>query len=428
MKDEKKEVILSSDEEININNEQFNANISISNKNEFLSLNGNNNSLNNVREEKQYNIPEIKQEPKIELNSFKPTKKTINVGKNIGNNLIFRGKYVFGIKSYLFLLIACMISGATTWVLWLIFSGNYYSVYLYIYVGIYLIFTEYHMLQTFLTEPGIIPRNHPQFINPQNPDEINKTDEEKKKEEAIPRIYIERKCSTCNIYRPPGASHCATCDNCVLEFDHHCGFVSNCIGKRNHRHFYLFLFFGSLLSLHTLILNFITLWDVVITHYNDTLHIIYKESKILFFLMIAFIILGILTSGSQRYIFSSVIFYLAGFIIFISSWYKYVPKNEKTPSYSNPFIIIIFFVVSCYGLFIIGNFCGQSYLISHNLTVKQQISIKEKINYLYSSNPKLKVSPQYTGENKTIKEKLMNLIHIAISKKEKSLIVPERDL
>lgn len=47
-----------------------------------------------------------------------------------------------------------------------------------------------------------------------------------------------RWCRTCRIIRPPRASHCPDCDNCVLRFDHHCPFVNNCVGQRN----YLFFF------------------------------------------------------------------------------------------------------------------------------------------------------------------------------------------
>lgn len=50
-----------------------------------------------------------------------------------------------------------------------------------------------------------------------------------------------RWCRTCRIIRPPRASHCPDCDNCVLRYDHHCPFVNNCVGQRNYAFFFGFV-------------------------------------------------------------------------------------------------------------------------------------------------------------------------------------------
>lgn len=112
--------------------------------------------------------------------------------------------------------------------------------------------TIFWLLATSFTDPGILPRNpSPRSIS-----------------ELAPPLYRNRTegghsvvdtwCSTCRIYRPPRASHCPDCDNCVRDFDHHCPFTRNCIGARNYGYFVCFLLSVSL-SLGALIFSCLVL-------------------------------------------------------------------------------------------------------------------------------------------------------------------------
>mmetsp|Transcript_29492 Transcript_29492/g.41508 ORF Transcript_29492/g.41508 Transcript_29492/m.41508 type:complete len:296 (+) Transcript_29492:85-972(+) len=96
------------------------------------------------------------------------------------------------------------------------------------------------LIYTSLTDPGIIPRGPEMPEDPSNPwknlppssQNIMLAGEE----------YELKWCNTCNIYRPPRATHCGTCNNCVDRFDHHCPWTGNCIGRRNYQSFLIFVY------------------------------------------------------------------------------------------------------------------------------------------------------------------------------------------
>ena len=95
------------------------------------------------------------------------------------------------------------------------------------------------------------------ILKPQkNKDQNNEGKEEEKgnqdeeinqncKEDYCNQLHIETKrfCGTCQVDRPPFASHCGSWNIWVTNFDHHWGVLNCCIGGRNLHHFVLLQFF-----------------------------------------------------------------------------------------------------------------------------------------------------------------------------------------
>nr|XP_046229403.1 palmitoyltransferase ZDHHC14-like isoform X2 [Scatophagus argus] len=128
--------------------------------------------------------------------------------------------------------------------------------------GILFVFVMGMLFRASFTDPGVLPRA--------TPDEAADLERQidsagcsrpppRTREVVINGQTVKLKyCFTCRIFRPPRASHCSLCDNCVERFDHHCPWVGNCVGRRNYRFFYLFILSLSFLT--------IFIFAFVITH------------------------------------------------------------------------------------------------------------------------------------------------------------------
>ncbi|NXU78153.1 ZDHC9 Palmitoyltransferase, partial [Oreotrochilus melanogaster] len=135
-----------------------------------------------------------------------------------------------------------------------------------VFAAVLFLFSMATLLRTSFSDPGVIPRALPDeaaFIEMEIEATNGAVPQGQRPPPRIKNFQINNQivklkyCYTCKIFRPPRASHCSICDNCVERFDHHCPWVGNCVGKRNYRYFYLFILSLSLLTIYIFTFNIV---------------------------------------------------------------------------------------------------------------------------------------------------------------------------
>ncbi|KAL5010783.1 hypothetical protein ScPMuIL_013088 [Solemya velum] len=189
--------------------------------------------------------------------------------------------------------------------------------------GALFIFVMSTLFRTSFSDPGVIPRATPdeaaemeklmEIPNAASPGHYRPPP--RTKEVVIKGQVIKLKyCFTCKIFRPPRASHCSLCDNCVERFDHHCPWVGNCVGKRNYRYFYLFILS---LSIHCIYIFACVLTHLILREYECSISVRLKK-LVLVSLTLATIVEAIIC------------FFSVWSIIGLAGFHTYLATSEQT--------------------------------------------------------------------------------------------------
>nr|VDD57606.1 unnamed protein product [Brassica oleracea] len=185
-----------------------------------------------------------------------------------------RGRLVFGPDASSLILTTCMIGGPSITfcirIAFLIVDRRPLFHSLILIPAILLTIMDFTFLfLTSTTDPGIIPRNKeaPYEVINQSlewmSNKVGNTKLPRTRDVMVNGFTVKVKyCDTCKLYRPPRASHCSTCNNCVQRFDHHCPWVGQCIALRNYPFFVCFISCSTLLCIYVFAFSLVSMLEV----------------------------------------------------------------------------------------------------------------------------------------------------------------------
>ena len=148
------------------------------------------------------------------------------------------------------------------------------------------------------------------------------------------RAFRAKFCLTCNILRPPGTSHCSSCNNCIEKYDHHCPYVGNCIGYNNYKVFIGFLFSLYFYTIIVFILIFYVILkqcDEIANLLKNTIDECFSKEKVNWGI-------ALVSANFLKFVFLTyLVYYHTRFVIMNTSTYIDSKMDDVLLLYSNPF-------------------------------------------------------------------------------------------
>ncbi|KAF3578922.1 hypothetical protein DY000_02028437 [Brassica cretica] len=260
-----------------------------------------------------------------------------------GNNKFYcGGRLVFGPDASSLLLTTAMIGApAVTFSIRMAFMiGKRYPFFHTLVLMGSLLLTVLDFTFLFLTssrDPGIIPRNKDapegeglhkitqssEWVN----NKLGSTKLPRTKDVLVNGYTVKVKfCDTCLLYRPPRASHCSICNNCVQRFDHHCPWVGQCIALRNYPYFICFISTSTLLCLYVFVFSWVSMLEA---HGKMLLMIITDDAIFIVLIVYCFV----------------VVWFVGGLTVF----HLYLICTNQARSFKNSCLIIAAIMLEAHG-------------------------------------------------------------------------------
>ncbi|CDP10808.1 unnamed protein product [Coffea canephora] len=186
-------------------------------------------------------------------------------------------------------------------------------------------------------DPGIIPRND-QYSSV----ELGTIDASKRRWRSrvvvINGMEVKLKyCNICNIYRPPRTCHCATCNNCIQQFDHHCTWIGHCVGLRNYRLNVTFLLTGLLLFAFIFIFSCKSLHHKLPRDGNGVIGLLRNDPETVALTLFSFVAMCFLAGFSCYHVYLIAINQVFTYIITVYLKTSYEHFHQKYVNSGNPY-------------------------------------------------------------------------------------------